>query len=410
MKFAIRSLLQALAGTAVALSCASSHAAGEMAREKILRTRILESGFMPADTLYRNAEENLASAGKVFFESKHLSLNGDIACQTCHLAKFGSADGLPIAAAIYGKGEGPQRALSGALFLPRNTLALWGRGAVGFDTFFWDGRVQVVNGKVVSAFASKAPSDDPLIVAAHLPSVEVRAMHDEDEIVKSRKRESVSTAQDVFDAIARHLQRKEPKAIAELASVLGKEPKSVEFLDVARSIAAFIRSEFRIRSTRLERFALGSEQFTKAELEGGLLFYGRGNCAACHSGPYFSDFKFYSVAFPQLGFGKNGFGIDYGRFNATLTAADQYRFRTPPLYNVEKTAPYGHSGSVATIKEAVVAHFDPLRLVNISKMTALERNDFYKRLTLSKEVVQRVGFLDDKDVDSVIAFLNAMSF
>ena len=84
----------------------------------------------------------------------------------------------------------------------------------------------------------------------------------------------------------------------------------------------------------------------------------------CHYGPYFSDLKFHVVPFPQLGFGKNGFGVDYGRFNVTFDPKDLYKFRTPPLFNVEKTAPYGHSGSVATIQEAIAAHFDPLRLVN----------------------------------------------
>ena len=54
--------------------------------------------------------------GKVIFKSKKLSLNGNIACQTCHLSKFGSADGIPVAAAIGGTGEGPEQLLSGANF------------------------------------------------------------------------------------------------------------------------------------------------------------------------------------------------------------------------------------------------------------------------------------------------------
>ena len=130
----------------------------------------------------------------------------------------------------------------------------------------------------------------------------------------------------------------------------------------------------------------------------------------CHSGPHFSDFKFHAVPFPQLGFGKNGFGIDLGRFNVTFDPKDLYRFRTPPLYNVVKTAPYGHSGSVATVEEAIVAHFDPLRLLNPSSMEPLARHELYKRMTLGSETATTVGFLTTDDVDDLKKFLNALSF
>jgi cytochrome c peroxidase len=141
-----------------------------------------------------------------------------------------------------------------------------------------------------------------------------------------------------------------------------------------------------------------------------LIFYGTGKCITCHSGPHFSDFKYHAVAFPQLGFGRNGFGIDYGRYNATFNTNDLYKFRTAPLFNLEKTAPYGHSGSVADIEGSIYAHFDPLRLVDLSKMTALQRNDFYKRLTFSKETVDRIGFMSDEDVKNVASFLKTLTF
>ena len=130
----------------------------------------------------------------------------------------------------------------------------------------------------------------------------------------------------------------------------------------------------------------------------------------CHGGPHFSDLSFHTVAFPQLGFGKNGFGIDYGRFNATFNPKDLYKFRTPPLYNVEKTAPYSHSGSVATLENAIVAHFDPLKLVDLSSMSPLERHEFYKRMTLSSETSTTVGFLSETDINKLVKFLKLLSF
>src|SRR3989442_4180557 len=117
--------------------------ADEKAFPQILRKLILDNGFTQAKDLYINKDEGLVSVGKVIFESKKLSLNGNISCQTCHLTKFGSADGIPNAAAVFEKGEGPERLLSGAKLLPRNTSPFWGRGAKDFDTILSDGKVDL---------------------------------------------------------------------------------------------------------------------------------------------------------------------------------------------------------------------------------------------------------------------------
>ena len=147
----------------------------------------------------------------------------------------------------------------------------------------------------------------------------------------------------------------------------------------------------------------------RRELAGGVLFYGRGKCAECHSGPYFSDFGFHAVAFPQAGFGKNGFGIDEGRYNVTLDPADRFLFRTPPLYNVSKTGPYSHSGSVTRIEDAIVAHFDPLRLVDPAAMSMRERADLYARLgPASREPLPTA--LTDEEVRQLAAFLRMLDF
>src|SRR5713101_6663932 len=137
--------------------------AEERAFVEILKTQIRANGFQPAGALYQNRAENLVEIGRVIFQSKGLSLNGAISCQTCHLMKFGSADGVPIAAAIGGKGEGPARLLSGAKLLARNTLPFWGRGGKGFNTFFWDGCVDFSGSRQLSQFGANPPSDDPLI-------------------------------------------------------------------------------------------------------------------------------------------------------------------------------------------------------------------------------------------------------
>ena len=130
----------------------------------------------------------------------------------------------------------------------------------------------------------------------------------------------------------------------------------------------------------------------------------------CHSGPYFADFEFHAIPLPQLGFGKNGFGVDYGRFNVTLNPNDLYKFRTPPLLNVTKTGPYGHSGSVRDLYEAIIYHFDPLRVLSIEGMDRLARHEYYKRLAISSQDILHIGYLTEKEVSSLVKFLETLSF
>jgi cytochrome c peroxidase len=44
---------------------------------------------------------------------------------------------------------------------------------------------------------------------------------------------------------------------------------------------------------------------------------------------------------------------DLGRYEVTKDAAEKMFFKVPGLRNVEKTAPYFHDGSVATLEEAI---------------------------------------------------------
>ena len=136
--------------------------------------------------------------GKNFFNSENISLNGDTSCQTCHLDKFGSADGIPNAVGVGGVGEGADRVKNYGAILPRNTLPLWGRGIENFNVLFWDGRVEKVEEYIFSQFGKDFPSNDPLIVAAHLPPVEIREMLVEDKFITDNKQERLTSAENVF--------------------------------------------------------------------------------------------------------------------------------------------------------------------------------------------------------------------
>lgn len=405
MKFVIECLLVSL----LASIGWTVQAQGDAANE-ILRNAALRNGLRPAKQLFDDTDSDLAAVGKTFFESENMSLNSRMSCRTCHLDEFGSADGLPNAVGILGQGEGPERALSEGLIVPRNTLPLWGRGALGFDVFFWDGKVDFSGERPVSQFGNVPPSHDALLTAVHLPPVEIREMIRDNADISRYQLESLEKAQELYERVAERLRETEYSAVVELAAQLGKPWPQITFHDVARSIAAFIRTEFRLRDTDFHEFVFGQKELSPDQFQGGIIFYGKGKCVNCHSGPHYSDLRFHAVPLPQLGFGKNGFGVDYGRFNVTFDPEDLYKFRTPPLFNVTKTAPYGHAGAIRTVKDAIVAHFDPLRFVEPGSMDGLARHEFFKRMAAVGGEFKHVSILSDREVEHVVSFLETLTF
>lgn len=378
-------------------------------RIETLRSAVLRNGFTTVANLQSVGDMKKQEVGGKLFESRDLSLNGNISCQDCHLDKFGSTDGLPNAVGAGASGEGAMRIKSGGQIVPRNVLPLWGRGGPGFDTFFWDGKVQSVNGSVISQFGSMAPSKDPLTVAVHLPFVELREMiSDNPEVREALVTEEVSKADIIYQTLTERIRR-DPLIGPELAKAYDKSLDELMFDNIGDAIAQFIRHKFRIQGTKLHRFVFEDGDISTAELNGGITFYGRGRCSACHTGPYFSDFKFHSIPVPQLGFGKNGFGNDEGRYNVTFDPKDRFLFRTPPLYNTSKTGPYGHSGSIVTLERIVVAHFDPLRDMDPKEMTVQDRVGLYLRMkAVSEDKVPAP--LSDGEVEELVAFIKMLDF
>ncbi|MEL7801680.1 His-Xaa-Ser system-associated MauG-like protein [Sulfitobacter pontiacus] len=391
------------------ISCCSTVSSAEGLREAVLRDAALDAGLVPARDTHILSDDALVSVGQKLFESRILSFNNDTACASCHLDQFGSADGLPNSIGTEGEGVGAMRIVNGGDIVPRNALPFWGRGGVGFDVFFWDGKVDNSTGKIVSQFGDQAPSKDPLIAAIHLPPVEIGEM-----VIDSRgndplQSETVETANEIYDMLAERIE-KDPELGSALALARSVPRTSLKFIDVAEAIAAFVRVNFRVKSTKFHDFVFDRQQLSAEELEGGLLFYGRGGCSACHNGPYFSDMKFHAIPFSQIGFGKNGFGVDYGRFNVTLDESDRHAFRTPPLYNVAKTAPYSHSGSVPLLTDAIGVHVDPLLYVDPQKMSANDRTEFYNRLRLWSSTSLNGVVMTEREIAAIAAFLDTLSY
>ena len=378
-------------------------------RENVLRQAIQRGGLVPFEETRVDVSADLVAVGKLLFQTKDISLDRQTACASCHLDRFGSGDGLPNAIGTGGSGEGLARLAGGGDIIPRNALPFWGRGGKGFDVFFWDGKVDASSGQVSSQFAGEEPSTDPLVVAAHLPPVEVGEMVADKAENDSLEGESVAAAQIVYDILVDRIAAR-PDIGPGLAAARGKSVDQLEFLDIAEALAAFIRTNFQLADNPLHRFVFNGAPISDRELAGGLTFYGKGRCSGCHNGPYFSDLQFHAIPTPQAGFGKNGFGIDYGRYNVTLGDADRHRFRTPPLWNVAKTSPYFHSGSVQRLEDAILLHVDPLAGLSPDAMTGEQRVQFYEQLKYwSAEPVAGVHLAEDEIAD-LVSFLKLLDY
>jgi cytochrome c peroxidase len=68
----------------------------------------------------------------------------------------------------------------------------------------------------------------------------------------------------------------------------------------------------------------------------------------CHSGPNFSDGKFYRLGTTFR---------DRGRGAVTGEKRDYYAFRTPGLRDVARTAPYMHDGSMEMLTQVVEFYY-----------------------------------------------------
>lgn len=378
--------------------------------ETQLKSAALENGYKSPELVNGFFENKKAKLGEIFFNSKKLSFNGDTSCGSCHLDKFSSADGLPNAVGVGGTGKGPHRMLGTGALVPRNTLPLWGRASTDFSTFFWDGKVSRQDGILNSQFGTQAPSTDPLIVALHLPFVEIREMIVDDKFVsKNLKTETVDSAKIIQVELLKRVE--EDLGLAEqLASAYSIKPSELEFIHIIDPIKHFFAKKFALKPSRFSQFITQNFSLSKDEVAGGLIFYGKGMCSACHSGPHFSDFKFHTILYPQVGPGKNGFGSDYGRYNFTLDYRDLNKFRTPPLHNVEKTGPYGHSGSIYDLKGAIIGHYDPFSLYEFDKMTRIQRREVFQKMVGISNLQPVPSSLTDKELSDLIEFLKTLSF
>lgn len=280
----------------------------------------------PKDNPYTPAK---AALGKMLFFDTRLSRDKNLSCASCHNPSFGWE--VPFATAIGAGGKPLGR------HAPTALNQAWSKN------LFWDGRAPTLEDQ----------AKGPIEAAGEMDLALGKAVERLKEVEGYRAAFAKAFPQEGLTAATI------PKAIAtyERTIVTGDTP--------------------------FDRWMRGdAEAMPAAAKRGFVLFAGKANCAACHSGWNFTDDKFHDIGLPT---------DDKGRADISKNGADLHAFKTPGLREIAARAPYMHHGQAPTL-EAVIAHY----VVGGEQRPTL--SPLVKPLALSRD-----------DVADLVAFLHSLS-
>ncbi|NNC48941.1 MAG: cytochrome-c peroxidase [Flaviramulus sp.] len=93
------------------------------------------------------------------------------------------------------------------------------------------------------------------------------------------------------------------------------------------------------------------------EIEGATLFFSKGQCYSCHSGPGLNSMSFHALGMNDLAGPNIETVVDEatkkGRGGFTGNSEDDYKFKTPQLYNLKDVTFFGHGGSFQSLREVI---------------------------------------------------------
>ena len=313
--------------------------------------------------------EKIALGEKLFFDGR-LSLDGTVACATCHDPARAFTDGRPASIGI--RGRVGQRNAPTILNTIYNT------------TQFWDGRVKTLEEQaalpIVNPFEMGQPTLDAAVVNI------------------AKNREYQQAFQKVFG-------------------------RPVNGPDLLRALSSYERSLVSFDSP-FDHFIGGDQKaISESAQRGWKLFNTQALCNKCHA---LSEKKRDVTSFTDFDFHNIGIGIIrhnvvalarkaereiaaghleavdqaaiqsdmsvLGRFLITRKVADTAAFRTPNLRNVLVTGPYFHDGSQETLWD-VVDHYN--------------KGDGLKNPWLDEDIQPLA--LTENDIDDIVAFLASLT-
>jgi cytochrome c peroxidase len=267
--------------------------------------------------------------GRMLFYDPILSADSTQSCASCHnQANAFTDNGLALSIGIRGA-EGTRNSM------PIFNL-MW-----HLDGFFWDGRSDILRHQAL------VPIEDPLEMDETIGNVLAKLSSSSTYPAAFKKAYNTSTIDE---------------------ETLGKALEQFMLSIVSGN-------------SKYDRVQLGLESFTDQEKVGEIIFnseaitlnneqnpnkpanYGA-DCFHCHGT---GNGLFMRREFLSNGLSSNG---DFGRGGVNGTAEDNFKFKTPSLRNVEKTAPYMHDGRFNTLEEVVQFY-----LSDMNATSAVNTND-----------------------------------
>jgi cytochrome c peroxidase len=273
------------------IKVADQHDNGDIVARKAQFRRPSSVPF-PLDNAF---SEQKRALGEVLFHDKRLSVDGSLACASCHERDKGFGDGKVQARGVPGRP------------LKRHTPTLW--NLAWSSAVFWDGRARSLEEQVAG------PIESPDEMAQPLAAVIARLSAD-------------------------------PAMVAAFAEAFPEAPR-LDAKNLAKAIASYERT-FVSPETRFDRWIAGDEQaLSDGEIAGFRLFTGKARCVSCHSGFAFTDHAFHDIGLPD---------DDRGRGAVLRLEAAEHAFKTPGLREIGRSAPYMHNGALATLED-VIRHY-----------------------------------------------------
>ncbi len=307
-----------------------------------LRSMQLTAEAVPASPTNAHADDAAAAAfGRTLFSDKQLSVDGTIACASCHREGDGFSDPRAFSVGVRGQ-------LGGRHAMPIT--------AVAFQRFtLWDGR-----GDSVWAQPLKAIENEKEMDLTRVELVRRIAQH----------HEKAYTA--LFGPLpsTKGLPPRGKPGMAAWEALPASTRDAIDRVgaNVGKAIEAFERTIL-CENTRFDQWAAGTGTLSQRELRGARVFVQNG-CDNCHSGPAFSDGEFHNIGIPSTDPGRavgsellladefNGAGVHSDDPNAglakletvTLESGTLGAFRTASLRGVGQRTFFGHAAHQRTLR------------------------------------------------------------
>jgi len=248
-----------------------------------------------ADGATPSSPERVALGKMLYFDAR-LSKSQQISCNSCHHLDAFGVDGEPTS-------EGHKKQRGG-----RNAPTVL-NAALHFRQF-WDGRMADVEEQATG------PIQNPLEMAC-------------------------------TDTLVVTTLTSMPEYVDAFKKAFPGDKNPVTLKNVGGAIGAYERKL--LTPARFDKYLGGDKTaMTDAELAGAATFVQTG-CSTCHMGPAIGGSMYQKAGLVKPWPNTK----DQGRFEVTKQEADRMMFKVPSLRNIEKTAPYFHDGSTATLDEAV---------------------------------------------------------